>query len=210
MAISFVKQILAGKTLGRALFNEQVALHTSGLTGRVLDLGGGKGGYLQFLPKNLEVFSTDVSGTGAGQVDFNKPLPFQDHSFDHVFLFNALYIAENPTALMQEIKRVLRPGGSLLVASPYLQNEMREPHDYRRFTSEGLQKLFQEAGLHATLTSYGERFSVAANLLHSFWLLSLIRLPVYALAKLFDRMIPTRVRTAHPAPIGYFCVATKQ
>ncbi len=206
----FIKQILAGKTLGRALFNEQVAQHTRGLSGRALDLGGGRGSYLALVPAELEVLSTDLEASGAANIDFNKPLPFPDQSFDHVFLFNALYIAENPAALMQEIKRVLKLGGSALVASPFMQNEMHEPHDYRRFTSEGLGELFAGAGFSRFgLIPYGERFSVAANLLHPFWLTGIVRLPVYALARLFDRMIPTRVRRAHPAPIGYFCVVLR-
>jgi SAM-dependent methyltransferase len=206
---SFLGQILSGKTIGRFLFNREVARHARTLSGKVLDIAGGAGGYRAFLPPGLELTRTDLrEQEGVAPIDFNKSLPFPDGSFDHVLLFNALYIAEEPEQLLREIRRVLRAGGSALVASPFLQNEMREPHDYRRLTSEGLEKLFRTSGFTAEVTPYGERFTVAAHLLHSFFLLSLIRLPFYALALGFDALVPRRVRSLHPAPLGYFCVLT--
>ncbi len=212
MALTFTKQILRGKTLGRALFNQQVAHAAKTLSGRVLDIAGGAGSYVAFLPLHIELVRTDVeAGEGVEVLDFNKPLPFADSSFNHVLLFNALYIAEDPEHLLREIFRVLKGGGSALIASPFLQNEMREPHDFRRFTSEGLAVLFQASGFTAyEVVPYGERFSVGANLLHSFWYFSVVRLLVYALARGLDRMIPRRLRQAHPAPIGYFCILTKK
>ena len=209
MAMNFVKDILRGKTLGRALFHQELRRHASSLSGRILDLASGSGSYHHLLPDGVEVVAGDVRGTGES-IDFNAALPFGDASFEHVLLFNALYIAEDPRALMDEIYRVLTPHGSALIASPYLQNEMREPHDYLRFTSEGLERLFAQAQFEATLVPYGERFSVGANLLHPFWLLSLIRLPVYLLACGLDALIPGRVRRQHPAPIGYFCTLKKR
>src|SRR3989344_6231715 len=144
------------------------------------------------------------------RVNFNEQLPFPDSSFDYIFLFNALYIVREPERLMRDIRRLLRPNGRALVASPFLQNEMREPHDYCRLTSEGLTNLFISAGFSSQkLISYGERFSVAVNLLHSFWYFSFVRLVIYALACALDKVIPPRVKARYPAPLGYFCVLQK-
>ncbi len=202
----FARQILSGKTLGRFLFNREIARHAFLLSGRVLDLASGDGSYRSLLPASIELVRTDLRSSDH-IVDFNEPLLFPDRSFDAVLLFNALYIAEEPGKLMGEIHRILKPNGTALIASPFMQNEMREPHDYRRLTSEGLKNLFSEAGFSIKkIVPYGERFSVAANLLHSFWYFSVIRLCVYAFAHALDHLIPQRVRQNHPAPIGYFCL----
>lgn len=41
-------------------------------------------------------------------------LPYPDHSFDAVLIANALHIMPEPNRALQEIRRVLRPGGVLL------------------------------------------------------------------------------------------------
>lgn len=204
----FVRQILSGNTLGRALFNDEVMQQGRTFSGRVLDLAGGTGSYLSLLPRGLEVVRTDAhEAPGIEAVDFNKPLPFPNGSFNHVLLMNALYIVEDPQRLLSEIRRVLKGGGTAIIASPFLQNEMRGPHDYRRLTSEGLDVLFRASGFTAIeITPYGERFSVAAHLLHPFFCFSIVRLPFYALALALDRLVPRHVQAMHPAPLGYFCI----
>jgi SAM-dependent methyltransferase len=134
---------LSGKTIGRIFFNSAVRGIAGGLSGRVLDLAGGKSpSYLPLLPRTIELVRTDaVASEGVRKVDINAPLPFPDKSFDAVFIFNALYAAEEPMSLAREIYRVLKPGGSWFLASPFIANEMPEPHDYVRFTAEGLWKL---------------------------------------------------------------------
>lgn len=46
-----------------------------------------------------------------------EELPFADNSFDSVLLFEALYYVEQPAAFFAEARRVLRPGGQLLVVT---------------------------------------------------------------------------------------------
>jgi SAM-dependent methyltransferase len=138
--------------------------------------------------------------------DFNQPLPFEDGVFDAVLLFNALYIAEDANALVREMRRVLKPGGIMHIASPYISNEMRDPHDYQRFTSEGLERLAWANGLRVVqIAAFGERGSAAAYLLDPIFLVAPIRLIAYAVALLIDRAIPRRIRDLHPAPLGYYC-----
>jgi len=45
-------------------------------------------------------------------------LPFQDRSFDVVLLFEALYYLPRAEAFFEEARRVLRPGGRLLMTMP--------------------------------------------------------------------------------------------
>lgn len=209
---SAVSGALAGKTIGRVFFNEAVRNIVPELKGRVLDLaGGGSPSYLRLLPKTIELVRTDITASpGVIAVDMNKPLPFPDKSFDAVFLFNALYAAEEPESLAREIHRILKSGGSWFLASPFVANEMPEPHDYLRFTSEGLKRLCGNAGFSSVVVeNMGDRATAATQLMHPFFLFNIVRAFIYPLAILFDKLIPRSVRAAHPSPIGYFVRATK-
>ncbi|MEK7217323.1 MAG: class I SAM-dependent methyltransferase [Chloroflexota bacterium] len=45
-------------------------------------------------------------------------LPFRDSSFDAIILYEAIYYLADPSLFLQECRRVLREGGSLIVCSP--------------------------------------------------------------------------------------------
>ena len=205
--------ILRGKTLGRALFSEEVRKHAQGLSGRVVDLGsGGSPSYRNVLPSEIDYIATDyrLEPERGLSVDLNQPLPFPDSSERTLFCFNALYIIEDPEALMREVHRVLMRGGTFLLSSPLLWSEIPEPHDYNRYTAEGLERILRKAGFtDIVISRYGERFSVCANLLHPFMLFRIVRIPVFLLALMLDNVIPERFKKAHPAPLGYFVVAKK-
>lgn len=207
-----VRGALAGKTIGRTIFNEFVRVRCTALRGHVLDLGGGKDpSYLPLLPRHITLTRTDrESSEGVARADFNERLPFPDASFDYVLFFNALYIAEDPSVLLAEVRRVLKTGGTCYIASPFVANEMPEPHDYVRFTGEGLERICQSAGFSNVLIErMGERASAVVQIEHPFYALNVIRAIVFPLAILFDRLIPQSVRKAHPMPIAYFVRCSK-
>lgn len=73
-------------------------------------------------------------------------LPFPDGVFDGVVLTEVLEHCVDPKAAMAEVFRVLRPGGLLLVTSPYFWPEHGiegEYRDYWRFTRHGWELLLQ-------------------------------------------------------------------
>lgn len=207
--MSFAKDILSGTTVYRALFHDMVRRHCAGLSGDVLDVAGDvHAAYRSMLPAQVRVKTLNIRGTQADTIgDFNERLPFPDGSFDAVLLFNAIYIADDPRALLKELARVIIPTGTIHIVSPYISNEMRDPHDYQRFTSEGLERLARSAGLTlASIEAFGERGSAAAYLLDPIFLVAPVKLVVYSIALLIDRLIPGRVKREHPTPLGYYCV----
>jgi len=209
---SAIAGALSGKTIGRIYFNEAVRMHARELSGRVLDLAGGASpSYLPLLPAGIGLVRTDlVASPGVEAVDINAPLPFPDSSFDAVLLFNALYAAEDQDALAREIYRVLKKGGKWYLASPFVANEMPEPHDYVRYTAEGLERLMKKAGFSSIIVGrLGERASAAVQILHPFFLFGIVRAVVFPLALLFDRLIPASTLRAHPTPIAYMVFCTK-
>ena len=211
--IVFIRQIFSGKSIYRILFNKEVSIHCAGLKGSGLDLAGSReASYYRFLPANIEVVKGNITTKGGvdKQIDFNVSLPFGNESFDFVLFFNAIYIAEDPVLILKEISRVLKPGGKLFLASPFISNEMPEPHDYQRFTSEGLNKLFSPLFFSSWIIyNFGERFSSSSYLLHPVFYFNIVRLTVYSLALIGDRLIPKGWRRNYPTPLGYFVVAKK-
>lgn len=210
---NFFKETMSGKTLYRVIFQQAVYNSSRYIKGKVLDIGsGGNPSYKKYLPKDIDYIKTDfVQKDGVDQIlDFNQKFPFEDASLDTIFLFHNLYIAEDPSHVLSEAKRVLREGGYLLISSPFGTNIMPEPHDYNRFTKEGLDNLVRKVGFKIEeFMALGDRFSVIANTLHAFFLIWPIRIVFNFLAVFCDKLIPSGMKRNHPFPLGYFYVIRK-
>ncbi|MFH1170781.1 MAG: class I SAM-dependent methyltransferase [Candidatus Vogelbacteria bacterium] len=212
--IGFLRDVIRGKTIYRILFQRALYRNKEYITGRVLDLGsGGSPSYYKCLDMvGREFIKTDYTPRpGVDRVvDFTQPLPFPDASFNTVCIFHALYIAPDPQIVLKEIRRVLVKDGVIVISMPFIANEMPEPHDYHRYTLEGLNLLFSEANFTPIVQErIGERFTAATYILTPFYLFWPIKLIAYAKAILLDKFIPTKIREKHPFPIGYFYVARK-
>lgn len=85
-------------------------------------------------------------------------LTFPDNSFDLVIASDVLEHIENEAKALQEWKRVLRPGGQLLVFVPAFQF-LWSKHDevnqhFRRYSAAQLVSTINNAGLHVRRRSY--------------------------------------------------------
>lgn len=79
--------------------------------------------------------------------------PFPDASFDVVVLYEAFYYLPNPAAFLSEARRILRPGGELLLSMPNPEWEgfNRSPFSVRYFTADELRALLSEYGFTARI-----------------------------------------------------------
>ncbi len=212
MSIStFMSGVWSGKSLGRILQNDRLAPLLSNLHGHVLDLAGDRrASYTKSLPKDIHLTianDTDSSRPDT-RVDFNEMFPFAPQSFDAIVFLNALYISKNPVQTLRECRRVLKPHGTLILSTPFIAHEMPEPHDFVRWTKEGLEQLLSEAGfVKHRIERIGARSSASANLLHPILRWNIIRMVVYAKALLLDRLLRTK-EMKHPCPILYLAVSS--
>lgn len=104
---------------------------------KILDLGAGANRLSHHII-NLDIAptsNTDVIGDG-------HHLPFQDQSFDAVINCAVLEHVKEPKWVVAEIERVLKPGGYVCAAVPFLQGFHASPHDYQRYTLTGFDYLF--------------------------------------------------------------------
>lgn len=77
------------------------------------------------------------------------PWPFEDGSFDLVFLNHALEHVGDVVAVMNEIHRVLRPGGRAVIQVPYFRcaDAFNDPTHTHFFTSNTLDYFIKDSGL---------------------------------------------------------------
>ena len=71
-------------------------------------------------------------------------LPFSENSFDLVTATTVIYFVAKPAAVLQEMVRVTRPGGTVATLDPHASMNRRSVHDYcerRRFSPQDTRKL---------------------------------------------------------------------
>lgn len=209
-----LRETYRGKTIGRILFNWKIKERARNLRGITVDLGSGKdASYWRYAAdKPDKIIGVDINPSAKPDIvaDINKSLPFPDYFADSVFLINVIYIVENPETLLKEANRILKAGGRLFIGSPFVFNEAREPADYRRLTSLALDKLLRDAGFtDITIEPLGERFTAAVYLISPFLLIWPVKFIFYILALGLDKLIPQKMKSRNPAPIGYFIKAKK-
>ncbi|PWG74541.1 SAM-dependent methyltransferase, partial [Enterococcus hirae] len=70
-------------------------------------------------------------------------------AFDTVLCTQVLEHVRDPKKALQELPRVLRPGGVLILSAPHLSMVHDAPHDYFRYTGFGLAELLDNCGFRA-------------------------------------------------------------
>ncbi len=108
-------------------------LHRLGPEATVLDLGAGTH------RRAPNVITLDIQPTPTVDVIADgHVLPFPDATFDAVISEAVLEHVQRPEQVVSEIHRVLKPGGHICVAVPFLQGYHASPHDYQRWTVSGI------------------------------------------------------------------------
>lgn len=125
--------------------------HFPRLQGEVLDVGCGHKPYRGMIPATryigLDVDNPFTRRVGAADVFYEgNTFPLADASFDAVLCSQVLEHVFTPERFLGEIHRVLRPGGWLLLAVPFVWDEHEQPHDFGRYSSFGLRALLERNG----------------------------------------------------------------
>lgn len=126
--------------------------------GRLVDVGAGKSKYRPMIERSVSEYipvddlssqyqyDRDSAKKSVQYVSDASALPFQDKEFDSALCTEVIEHVQDPQAVVNEIYRVLRPGGHLILASGWLAPYHAEPKDYWRFSVEGYQVLGARAG----------------------------------------------------------------
>jgi len=141
----------------------------------ILEVGMGNGFFIKDLlnmADNLKYTGIDFSSTMVKEASLlNKTLindkrvyleeasienlPFNDNSFDRISTTNTLYFWPHPVNNIQELLRVLKPNGKLLIAyrskSCMDQLELAK-HGFEKYENQAVENLLRDAGLKNVLT----------------------------------------------------------
>jgi len=141
-------------------------------TGTVMDLGCGESPFKEFFPHAEKYIRMDnyPSDEEVIQADMRK-IPLSDNSADCVLVFQALSDLPEPQICLNEIRRVLKPGGRLIVYESVCYPEHDMPHDYFRIMPAGLDYLARKAGFECKETiRLGGGFNRFAMLWNTFFM----------------------------------------
>jgi SAM-dependent methyltransferase len=176
------------------------------LQGSLLDVGCGRMPYRSFILGNSRVDSytgLDIEGALIYEEGLKpdvtwdgRRMPFDNASFDCALATEVFEHAPDARALLDEIRRVLKPGGVLCFTTPFLWPYHEVPHDSQRWTSFGLESLLAGAGFSSIeVRSIGNWHSSLAQFL-GLWTARAplprlvragLRYPLFALQKILMR-----------------------
>lgn len=186
----------------------------------VLDAGAGESRHAQhfahcrYVPVDLAIGdATWDYGHLAALADL-AALPFADATFAAALNIVTLEHVRDPARVIQELARVLGPGGRLLLIAPQEWEVHQSPHDYFRYTRHGLRYLLEQAGFRVErLEPVGGFFRLLSrrlmNALQFFpgpllLVAALGFVPLALLVLLFEPLDRKRDFT-----LGYICVAIR-
>jgi SAM-dependent methyltransferase len=128
--------------------------------GRILDAGCGSGRNMVELARRGTVTGIELSEASArlarerdvGEVvtDSVVEMPFADDSFEMALCLDVIEHLEDDIAALRELRRVVVPGGALLVTVPAYQwlwsGHDEVNHHHRRYTASSLERAAAQAG----------------------------------------------------------------
>jgi SAM-dependent methyltransferase len=124
-----------------------------------LDIGASGDDHRDLFPNRTTV-NIDAIGKPDVVADAHT-LPFANESFEVVVCSEMLEHADNPQQIVDEIRRVLIPGGRVVLTTRFAYPVHDAPSDYWRFTPYGLQKLFSKFEI-IEVTTEGKPFHAIA------------------------------------------------
>ncbi len=143
-------------------------------SGMLLDCGCGDVPYYGIYKEKIsDVYCIDWENTGTQQlhidqfVNLNERIQIESEKFDSILLSDVLEHIAEPELLINELYRILKPSGKLVVMVPFLYRLHEEPHDYYRYTEYALKHLLEKAGFKIVkIESYGGIVDVIFDMLN--------------------------------------------
>lgn len=144
-------------------------------SGRVLDIGCSDQAVKAYLGEKtiyigLDYYRTATQWYGSRPQVFGDAhaLPFPSSRLDCILLLDVLEHLPEPDQCMAEIRRVLKPGGLLIIQVPFIYPIHDKPLDYQRWTLFGLRRLLRDhdlvLGEHASTGNPIETAALLSNI----------------------------------------------
>lgn len=202
----------------------------------ILDAGCGTGSLMKKLKKFGKIYGIDVSnealkfarvnGLKLAKLASVTDIPYKDNQFDALVSIDVLYHKQvkNDLQALNEFKRVLKPGGILIIKNP-AHNWLRGKHDViihtkRRYGKEEFRKKLKKANLSVIKLSYINLFffpfaivkRVFENLSKKNSESDVQRLPPFlnkCLIRIYNLEVKWLIKTEIPFGLSLFAIARK-
>jgi len=151
------------------------------------------------------------SGESIIQMDLENEFPIKNDSFDFVFSFNVMEHIYNYHQLLSETFRVLRCGGRLHGFVPFMVRYHPDPHDYFRYTKEGLERSLADAGFIdiEIIPMGGGPFKLAVEQLARIVRFRSLRFIMFSLGIGLDRLIAMKSSQNPSYSLGFYFTGVK-
>lgn len=118
------------------------------LNGKLLDFGCGSKPYEKLFKNLNDYVGVEVAGNKENlksDIYYDGiSLPFADNTFDSILCTEVFEHVEQLDEVIFELYRILKPGGRMIVTTPFMCMEHEMPYDFRRFTLNGLTNLIKK------------------------------------------------------------------
>jgi SAM-dependent methyltransferase len=138
---------------------------------RVADVGAGDAPYRELFA-HVDYVTVDWEESphdGAGRADViasAEAIPLDDASVDAVLCTQLLEHLPQPRRALDEFHRMIRPGGRVYLTAPLVWELHELPHDYYRYTENGLRHLLESAGFtEVAVEARNDCFTTVAQLM---------------------------------------------
>jgi SAM-dependent methyltransferase len=161
----FASRLLDGRTLSRRILNRELTELLDGASAeRVLDVGGASGIRYRGLVRAETYWTVDVQSINRPSIVGDAhDLPVASDGVDLVLCIQVLEHCIHPSRVIDELFRVLRPGGRLVLSTVLVYELHGSPHDYYRFSDSALLDMTRRFA-QVRIITLGNRFVAAYDL----------------------------------------------
>ena len=129
----------------RRAISSGIKKHSKKLKGKLLDFGCGEKAYEHMFVVDsytgIDLEENEGHTLKKDKVDIfykGDKLPFENNSFDSIYSSEVFEHVFNLEEILNDINRVHKPGGLLLITMPFVWREHEMPNDFGRYTSAGI------------------------------------------------------------------------
>lgn len=137
---------------------------------KIIDIGGYQNkqrGFFSINKYNIDVKTANIdNNTNPDILCDATNIPVADNTFDGAVITEVLEHVSNPEKMLEEARRIIKPGGQVLITVPFLYPQHADPYDYGRYTESYWRQLADRLKFEIAKLEYqGNIYAVIADLI---------------------------------------------
>jgi SAM-dependent methyltransferase len=168
--------------------------------GIVMDIGAKNSPYRHFIKADRYI-TMDISEENNPDICCDvHDIKCDNEKFNAVIATEVLEHCYNPQKVINEIRRILVPGGTCILSTRFIHRYHPDPKDYFRFTRDSIEVLFSEFSC-LEIYEHGNKVQTIWQILNTGWLKPILT-P-------FNQLVALIQYKDHKFPLGFVIFAGK-